>query len=192
MNVLPTKAKVYTIDNCTYKTQKDIERHKRLKMNPDVKVFHLPNAKEKSKYSRYGAHKCMINDIIFDSISEGMYYSYLLKLKRLKIIKNFERQVTFVLLEGFLHEPSGKKIRSIKYIADFIVENQDGSQTVVDVKGQKTPEFKLKEKMLLSRYPNMDFQCVQFDENKKMWRNLDDIESEKSIRRRRRNRAKTT
>lgn len=134
----------------------------------------------------------MINDIIFDSISEGMYYAYLLKLKRLKIIKNFERQVTFVLLDGFLHEPSGKKIRSIKYIADFIVENQDGSQTVVDVKGQKTPEFKLKEKMLLSRYPNMDFQCVQFDENKKMWRNLDDIESEKSIRRRRRNRAKTT
>ena len=193
MRHLPKKPDVtYTIDGCIYKTKKDIERHERLKMNPDVKVFHLPNAKEKKKYSRYGAHKCMINNIVFDSIAEGMYYAYLLKLKRLKLIKDFERQITFVLLEGFFNEPSGKKIRPIKYIADFVLTNQDGSKTVVDVKGKKTPDFKIKEKLLLSRYPDMDFQCVQFDESKKIWRNLDEIQSEKIAKKRRINRAKKT
>lgn len=191
MNLLPTKAKTYTIDGCIYKSLKDVERHKRLKINPDVKTFRLPTAKEKSTYSRYGAHKCMINDIIFDSITEGMYYAYLLKLKRLKLIKDFELQIPFVLLEGFLHEPSRKKIRPIKYIADFLLTNIDDTKTVIDVKGKKTPEFRLKEKMLLSRYPDMDFQCVQFDENKKMWRNLDEITSERAGRKRRRTRAKT-
>ena len=101
----------HLIDGCVYKTKKDVERHKLLKANPDVKTFHLPDAKEKSTYSRYGAHKCEINGIIFDSVLEGMYYAYLLELKRDKFIKRFTRQVTFVLMEGFTHKLSGKKVR---------------------------------------------------------------------------------
>ena len=175
---------VYTIDRCTYKTKKDVERHKLLKANPSVKTFHLPEAKEKSKYSRYGAHKCEINGIIFDSVLEGMYYAHLLTLKREKVIAKIERQITFTLLEGFTHKLSHKKIRPITYIADFVISDTDGNELVIDVKGKKTPEFRLKEKMFLSRYPEKEFACIQYDEYAKEWRNLDDIEKDRRARKR--------
>ena len=183
MAVRKTKT-THLIDGCVYKTKKDVERHKLLKANPDVKTFHLPNAKEKSTYSRYGAHKCEINGIIFDSVLEGMYYAYLLELKRDKFIKKFTRQVTFVLMEGFTRKLSGKKVRPITYIADFVLEDMDGNELVVDVKGKKTPEFRLKEKMFLAKYPDKEFACVQYDETCKEWRNLDDIEKDKRARKR--------
>lgn len=191
MAVRKTTKTTHLIDGCVYKTKKDVERHKLLKANPDVKTFHLPDVKEKSTYSRYGAHKCEINGIIFDSVLEGMYYAYLLELKRDKFIKKFTRQVTFVLMEGFTHKLSGKKVRPITYIADFVLEDMDGNELVVDVKGKKTPEFRLKEKMFLAKYPDKEFACVQYDETCKEWRNLDDIEKDKRARKRAKSKKKS-
>lgn len=187
MAIRKTKT-THTIDGCVYKSKKDVERHKLLKANPSVKTFHLPDIKEKSTYSRYGAHKCEINGIIFDSVLEGMYYAYLLDLKRQKYIKKIERQVTYVLLEGFTHKITGKKVRPITYIADYVITDDENNELVVDVKGKKTPEFRLKEKMFLAKYPDKEFACVQYDETCKEWRNLDDIEKDRRARRR----AKTT
>jgi len=174
----------HVIDGCHYKTIRDVERHEELKANPDVKSFHLPDAKEKSTYSRYGAHKCEINGIVFDSVLEGMYYAYLLELRRNKFLKKIERQVTFVLMEGFTHKATGKKVRPITYIADFVLTDNEGEKIVVDVKGKKTPEFRLKEKMFFQKYPDMEFVCVQWDNHEKEWRNLDDIEKDKRARKR--------
>lgn len=174
----------HTIDGCVYKTLRDVQRHETLKQNPSIKSFHLPDAKEKSTYSRYGAHKCVINDIVFDSVMEGMYYAYLLELKRKKLVKKIERQVTYVLQEGFTHPISRKKIRPITYIADFVITDDKGEKLVVDVKGKKTPEFRIKEKLFFHRYPELEFICVQWDSFEKEWRNLDDIEKDKRARKR--------
>ena len=181
--------KVHVIDGCKYKTAKDVERHKQLKQNPSVKTFKLPDMKEKSSYSRYGAHKCEINGIEFDSVLEGMYYAYLLEEKKKKNVSNIELQTTFMLQEGFTHRATGKKVRPITYISDFVFTDKNGITHVIDVKGKKTPDFKLKEKMLLNRYPDMNFYCVQFDETLKEWRNLDDIEKDKRARKRARKKA---
>ena len=76
--------KQHVIDGCHYKTASDVRRHEMLKENKSVTSFHLPDIKEKSSYSRYGAHKCEINGIHFDSVMEGMYYAHLLEEKRSK------------------------------------------------------------------------------------------------------------
>ena len=112
----------HTIDGCVYKTLRDVQRHETLKQNPSIKSFHLPDAKEKSTYSRYGAHKCVTDD--------------------------------------------------------------KDEKLVVDVKGKKTPEFRIKEKLFFHRYPELEFICVQWDSFEKEWRNLDDIEKDKRARKR--------
>lgn len=188
--IIKKTSTAHVIDGFRYKTERDVERHIELKNNPSVKSFHLPDINEKSEYSRYGAHKCEINDIVFDSVLEGMYYAYLLTLKRQGYVKTIENQVTYVLQEGFTHKISGKKIRPITYIADFVITDQDGEILVVDVKGKKTPEFRLKEKMFLNKFPDIEFVCVQWDNVTKEWRTLDEIE--KAKRARKRERAKKT
>lgn len=174
----------HIIDGIQYKHAHDIVVHKELKDNPSVKSFKLPDKKEKSTYSRYGSHKCEINGLTFDSVMEGRYYAYLLTLKRNGTIKKIETQVKYTLLEGFTHKLTQKKIRPIVYISDFVITYRDNTQEVIDVKGKKTPEFKIKEKLFYSKYPDINFLCVQYDEKAKEWRNLDDIAKEKRARKR--------
>ena len=47
----------------------------------------------------------------------------------------------------------GCTIAAIKYKSDFTVYHNDGTIQVIDVKGQKTADFKLKEKMFNYMYP---------------------------------------
>lgn len=54
----------------------------------------------------------------------------------------------------------GKTVRAIKYVADFVVTLADGTREVVDTKGYKTPEYKLKKKLLLYKYPGIIFKEV--------------------------------
>ena len=87
------------------------------------------------------------------------YYLYLKHLKEIGEVVDFELQPTYILQDGFIKD--GKKIRPIQYKADFKVIYKDGHEEVIDVKGKLTAEFKLKKKMLLYRYRNINFKCVQ-------------------------------
>lgn len=179
--------KVHVIDGCRYKTLKDVEIHKELKANRSIKEFHLPQIKEKVKCSRYGSFKCEINGITFDSMMEGRYYAFLLEEKRLGKIKSLSRQVTYELQPAFKNF-KGKKVLPINYVADFVVTDNNGNVTVVDVKGIKTPEFRLKEKLFFYRYPGIKFICIQWDDHEKCWRDLDDIN--KDLRKHKREKTK--
>lgn len=115
--------------------------------------------------------KTEIDGIVFDSQTEAEYYQYLKELKKNKQIKDFTMQDEFILQEKFIivngkringSDKEFKKVQkanpgctiaAIKYIADFTVYHNDGSVQVVDVKGQKTADFKLKEKMFNYMYP---------------------------------------
>jgi hypothetical protein len=51
----------------------------------------------------------------------------------------------------------------VKYIADFLVIHNDGSETIEDVKGTKgfmDPVFKLKSKFFESKYPEKSIKIV--------------------------------
>ena len=57
----------------------------------------------------------------------------------------------------------------IKYISDFKIYLNDGSVEIVDVKGIKTADFKIKEKMFKYRYINLRLSCVTWHNPSKAW-----------------------
>ena len=65
----------------------------------------------------------------------------------------------YILQEGFIKD--GKKIQAITYKADFKVMYANGLEEVIDVKGKLTESFKIKRKMLLYKYRDIDFKCLQ-------------------------------
>ncbi len=110
-------------------------------------------------YNKYKNKKTMVDGIKFDSEMESHYYIYLKQLKEIGEVVDFVLQPTYLLQEGF--DLKGKRIRPITYKADFKVIYKDGHEEVIDVKGKLTEEFKIKRKMLLYRYRDINFKCVQ-------------------------------
>lgn len=119
----------------------------------------LPNGGAWSM-SKYGARKIEVDGIHFDSFAEAKYYKDLKILKSSKQIKNFDLQPKFVLLDKF-KDNTGKLQRAITYTADFIIEHNDGTLEVVDVKGMITQQYTLRKKMFLHRYPYYQFSEVK-------------------------------
>ena len=110
--------------------------------------------KSESKYHNKIAY---YDGIAFDSKKERDYYAdELLPLKWAGEIKNIDMQVSFVLQPPFKH--GGKTIKGIKYVADFVITYPDGRKKVIDTKGYRTKEYQLKRKMLLYKYPEIDFE----------------------------------
>lgn len=104
------------------------------------------------RYSKYNAKKVEIDGIKFDSKAEGEYYLHLKQQVTERQILGFERQKRMLLQEGFSVEGVKGKIRPIFYVVDFIITENDGTLTYVDVKGMETDVFKLKKKLFMKRY----------------------------------------
>lgn len=104
------------------------------------------------RYSKYNAKKVEIDGIKFDSKAEGEYYLHLKQQVAERKILGFERQKRMLLQEGFSVEGVQGKIRPIFYVVDFIVTENDGTITYIDVKGVETDVFKLKKKLFMKRY----------------------------------------
>ena len=111
------------------------------------------------KRHKYGAKKTTIGDIIFPSQAEAQYYTELKLLQRAREVVEIELQPKYTLQPGFTHR--GRKIQPITYTADFRVTYADGRVEVVDVKGVRTQQYQLRKKMLLFRYPEIDFREVK-------------------------------
>ena len=106
--------------------------------------------------------KTEVDSIVFDSQTEAEFYQYLKEEQQQGRVLSFEMQKTFVLQDKFIivdgkkiegsdenfkkiqKENPGRTIKAINYIADFVVVYSDGTVRVIDVKGAKTPDFKLK------------------------------------------------
>ena len=108
--------------------------------------------------SKYHSRKVTINGITYDSQKEAKRHRDLLLLERAGAIQNLKRQVEFELIPA-QKEPDtigarggvikGKTIeRKVSYVADFTY-TENGKLVVEDVKGFKTPEYKIKKKLLL-------------------------------------------
>lgn len=98
-------------------------------------VLGKPEKKKKSKYNN-------VKTDGYDSKKEAKVAKDLQSLERAGNIKNLQEQVPIVLVEGH----SG--VRGIKYVADFVFEDPDGKEHIMDAKGMKTSVYKLKKKML--------------------------------------------
>mgnify|MGYP003335992513 CR=1 FL=1 len=119
------------------------------KVREQVKI---KDAVQKAKRSKYGNVKTEINGIKFDSKKEARRYIELLELSKAGQITGLKLQRTFTLQEAF-KTPEGEKVAAIKYVADFVYE-QDGILVVEDVKSEITKNnaaYKLKKKMMAER-----------------------------------------
>lgn len=112
------------------------------------------NAPEgKQRPSKYGAKKTRVDGIVFDSAREAEYYGELMMEYRSGMISAVARQCEFILQDG-----DGTVIR---YKADFVVWFPDGTAEVHEVKGVETPEWKLKLKLFLARFPQIELIVVK-------------------------------
>lgn len=112
--------------------------------------------------TKYKNKRVTVNGIAFDSVKEAKRYQELLLLERTGAITNLRRQVKFILIphqkETVVRysEKTGKRLqddcrvieRECSYIADFVyIEN--GKKVVEDTKGFRTPEYRIKKKLML-------------------------------------------
>ena len=110
------------------------------------------------RQNKYNNKKPTVDGITFDSKKEASYYQTLKLFKKAGHIKDFELQPKFELLSPKKDHVTG---RGIYYRADFKVFYPNGQEKIVDVKGYKTNVYKLKKKLLLARYPEINFEEVK-------------------------------
>jgi len=104
----------------------------------------------KKKKSKYRANKVSVDGHTFDSQKEADYYCELKLKLQAKEINGFCLQPTFILAPCL--QPTFILAPSLKYKADFIVFNKDGSTEVIDVKGFKTKEYIAKKKVFEDKF----------------------------------------
>ena len=111
-------------------------------------------------WQKYNSKKITIDGIIFASKREAKHYEFFKAQKAAGEISDFKMQVSFVLVptqtEGVTvfdkkgnHKTKTKVVEhAVKYVADFVVTDIDGSMTVYDVKGFPTPVYGIKRKLM--------------------------------------------
>lgn len=109
-------------------------------------AIRLPMPK-KNKYGNriveYDGHK-------FDSIAERDRYIDLKLLEKAGLISNLKLQVKYELIKAA--EAEGVKFPAYGYIADFVYKDKDGDTVIEDVKGMRTPLYKLKRALMFDKY----------------------------------------
>lgn len=99
--------------------------------------------------SKFNNKKTIIDGISFDSRKEAKYYTV---LKNDENIHNLKLQVRFELLPKQV-DSNGKCVhRAVYYVADFVYDDENGVEHIVDTKGMKTDVFKLKAKLFYYKY----------------------------------------
>ena len=100
------------------------------------------------KRSKFGA----IKTNGYDSQKESKRAWQLYQLQSAGEIKDLKEQVRYELIPSQKGK-DGKVIeRPCSYIADFVYSDRYGNITVEDCKGFKTPEYKIKKKLMLFKY----------------------------------------
>ena len=98
--------------------------------------------------NKYRNEKISVNGIVFDSKREADRWADLNVLERAGEISRLQRQVKYVLIPTQYDEKKKVLERECSYIADFVYF-KDGKLVVEDAKGVKTPEYRIKKKLML-------------------------------------------
>lgn len=129
-------------------TEEDVIKHNQKvnrmtdlsKVKLDDFLYKTTSNTTNNKKSKYNANKVEIDGIKFDSQKEADYYSELKLRLAAKDIKGFCRQPEFILAPN------------LRYKADFIVFNNDGTSEIIDVKGMQTQVYKDKKKVFEDKF----------------------------------------
>lgn len=103
------------------------------------------------KANKYKNKPIEIDGHTFPSRKEAQTYCQLRYLAMAGEITELQLQVPFELQPKFTNRRTGKTIRAIKYIADFVYKDKAGQMHIVDAKGYRTEVYEIKKKMMLYR-----------------------------------------
>ncbi len=108
--------------------------------------------------NKYNARRARLDGYTFDSQAERDRYLDL----RLRVtggqISELEIHTRYELAPAFV-DKQGNRHRAIMYTDDFSYY-ENGHRIVEDVKGFKTPVFRIKEKLFRRAYPDLVFRIV--------------------------------
>ena len=88
------------------------------------------------KKPKYGNKKTEVDGKVYDSAREAKRHSELAIMQKAGEIYGWAEQVTFLL-------PGG-----VKYRADFVILQKDGTFSVEDAKGVRTKEYQIKKRLM--------------------------------------------
>lgn len=101
--------------------------------------------------NKYGNIKTEVDGIKFDSKKEANRYQELKLLKSIGKIENLKLQPRYELQPKY--RINGRNIRNLEYKADFeYIDKKTGEIITEDVKGMKTPVYKIKKKLFEYKY----------------------------------------
>ena len=109
--------------------------------------------------SKYGARKTVVDGITFASGKEARRYAELKLMERAGAIRDLQLQPRYELQAGF-RDGNGNAVRKIEYVADFYYVEKGGLRVAEDVKGVRTDVYKLKRKLFMARYPEIELREV--------------------------------
>ena len=92
--------------------------------------------------NKYHAVKTEVDGIVFASKKEAKRYGELKLLLRGELISCLELQKAFPLAVN--------GVQICKYVADFVYRACSGHLIIEDTKGQKTPVYQIKKKLMLA------------------------------------------
>jgi hypothetical protein len=96
------------------------------------------------KPAKYHNRKVLLDGFAFDSQAEANRYA------ELKLLERAGKVTQIILQPVFEFYVDLKPI--FKYYADFSYINEHGNKIIEDVKGPRTPLYKLKKKLVEARY----------------------------------------
>ena len=120
----------------------------------------LKEGKLKPKVSKMGNVKTNRGNVKFDSLKEAKRYDELMLMLKAGEIRDLRLQHDCTLQEAFT-TPEGKRVRAIKYRADFTYYRKTAPDTygyehwvyvVEDVKGRRLPGYINKAKQFRDKY----------------------------------------
>lgn len=123
-----------------------------------TKEEYLDYLGKKNQDNKYKNIRVTYDGIHFPSKLERDVYIYYKRIAKSEEIEKIERQVPFVILDGF--KKNGKTYRPVVYKADFVLHYKDGRKEVIDAKGKRTELFNLKKKLFEKRYPDLTIKIV--------------------------------
>jgi hypothetical protein len=100
--------------------------------------------------SKYGAKPWVVDHLRFASKAEGTRYQELRLLEHAGQIRDLELQPAYPIR---VRTPAGRDVAVLVYVADFRYRaGPQGILTVEDVKGVRTPVYRLKKKLVEAQY----------------------------------------
>lgn len=127
-----------------------LERAKRV-----IEIMNIGNCSEITKCSKSKYRNQKTRG--FHSKKEADRYDELVMMQKCGKISELSYQIPFLLQPGF-RDKEGVYHRPINYIADFVYI-QDGKEVCEDVKSKATMTqvYRIKKKLLLFKYPDINF-----------------------------------